>query len=58
MKYHKCLIEKEGADLGEDNPRLNCIYKVYDENGKFRGNALTLSTAKDFIDHSFNDIYL
>ena len=58
MKYHKCTIKKVPTDLGEDNPKLNYTYEVYDENEKYINVALTLSSAKDFIDSGFDTNYL
>ena len=57
MKYHNCIIKKVKEDLGEDDERLNYIYEIY-KDGKFINNALTLSTAKQFIDSGFNENYL
>lgn len=57
MKYHGYLIKKTPTDLGENDARLNFTYKIYKDN-KFKANALTLSTAKEFIDSGENDNYL
>lgn len=57
MKYHGYEIKKEYVDLGETRKSLNCIYNIL-KNGKWIANALTLSTAKQFIDSGENDIYL
>lgn len=57
MKYHTYQIKKVSADLGEENSRLNCTYEIW-KDGKYINNALTLSTAKEFIDSGENDIYL
>lgn len=57
MKYHGCLIEKVASDLGEDDPRLNFVYEIYHE-GKWKNEALTLSTAKQYIDSGFDENYL
>lgn len=54
MKYHKCVIKKVPTDLGEDNPRLNYTYEIY-QNNQYIDTALTLSSAKEFIDTGFND---
>lgn len=54
MKYHKCVIKKVPTDLGEDNPRLNYTYEIY-QNNRYIDTALTLSSAKEFIDTGFND---
>lgn len=58
MKYHGYIIKKVATDLGEDDPRLNYTYEVYDKDGKFINTALTLSTAKEYIDSGLNDNYL
>lgn len=57
MKYHKCVIKKVPTDLGEDDPRLNYTYKIY-KDGEWLDNALTLSSAKEYIDSGFDDNYL
>ena len=57
MKYHKCVIKKVATDLGEDDPRLNYTYKIY-KDGEWLDNALTLSSAKEYIDSGFDDNYL
>lgn len=57
MKYHKHIIKKVYADLGEINDRLNYIYEIY-KDGKYINTALTLSSAKDFIDSGYNTNYL
>lgn len=57
MKYHDCEIIKRHEDLGEDNPRLNFVYEIYHK-GKLKNEALTLSTAKQYIDSGFDDNYL
>lgn len=57
MKYHKCEIKKIAADLGESDHRLNYIYQIY-KDGEWLDNALTLSSAKEYIDSGFNDNYL
>lgn len=56
MKYHKCVIKKVATDLGEDDPRLNYTYKIY-KDGEWLDNALTLSSAKEYIDSGFDDNY-
>lgn len=53
MKYHGCEIKKVRDDLGEDDERLNCSYEVY-KDGKYVNVALTMSTAKEFIDSNFD----
>ena len=57
MKYHNHEIKKVFADLGEENPRLNCTYEIY-KDGEYINTALTLSTAKSYIDSEYNDAYL
>lgn len=49
MKYHNYEIKKVATDLGEDDPRKNYVYEIY-KDGKYIVEALTLSTAKQFID--------
>lgn len=58
MKYHNHIIKKVSTDLGEDNPKLNFTYKIYDSKGKYINTALTLSTAKEYIDSNYNSLYL
>lgn len=58
MKYHNCIIKKVYTDLGEENKRLNYTYEIYNKDGKYINVALTLSSAKEFIDSGFNQIYL
>ena len=57
MKYHKHEIKKVYADLGEENPKDNYVYEIYN-NGVHIATALTLSTAKTYIDSDYNDTYL
>lgn len=57
MKYHGYLIKKTPTDLGEDDARLNFTYHIYKDN-VFKANALTLGTAKEFIDNGEDDNYL
>ena len=57
MKYHKHEIKKIPTDLGEDDPRLNYTYGIY-KDGVYINTALTLSTAKTYIDSGYNDTYL
>lgn len=57
MKYHKHEIIKVPTDLGEDDPKLNYTYKIY-KDGEYIQTALTLSTAKDYIDNNYNESYL
>ena len=57
MKYHGHIITKTPEDLGEENPRDNFVYKI-EKDSQFIANALTLSTAKQFIDSGYNQAYL
>lgn len=57
MKYHKYEIVKVSEDLGEEDERLNCVYKIY-KDSEYRATALTLGTAKEFIDGGEDDNYL
>lgn len=58
MKYHKHTIVKVREDLGEEDERKNCVYEIYDESGKYINVALTIPSAKDFIDSGYNENYL
>ena len=58
MKYHNYIIKKVHEDLGEDDERLNYVYEIYDKDGKWINDALTLSTAKEYIDSGLNPNYL
>ena len=57
MKYHKHEIRKVPTDLGEEDPRKNFTYEIYKE-GEYIQTALTLSTAKTYIDSGYNEAYL
>lgn len=57
MKYHGYQINKKSEDLGEDNQRLNYVYEIY-KDGEYKETALTLSSAKSFIDSGENEVYL
>jgi hypothetical protein len=57
MKYHNHEIKKVPTDLGEENPCLNFTYEIY-KGGEYINTALTLSTAKEYIDSEYNDTYL
>lgn len=57
MKYHNHIIKKVYTDLGEDNPRFNYTYEIYKDN-KYLNTALSLSSAKEYIDTDYNEIYL
>ena len=57
MKYHGYEIKKVKADLGETDQRLNCLYEIY-KDGQYINEALTLGTAKEFIDGGEDENYL
>lgn len=57
MKYHGHEIKKVHTDLGEDDPRLNYTYEIY-KDGTYINTALSMSTAKTYIDSNYNDNYL
>lgn len=57
MKYHGHEIRKVATDLGEEYARDNYTYEVY-KDGVYINTALTLSTAKTYIDSGYNDTYL
>ena len=57
MKYHKHEIKKIPTDLGEENPKLNYTYEIY-KDGEYINTALTLSSAKLYVDSNYNDTYL
>lgn len=57
MKYHKYIIKKVPTDLGESDPRLNFTYEIY-KDGVWKNNALTLTSAKEYIDYGEDDNYL
>lgn len=57
MKYHGYEIKKVATDLGEFDPRLNFTYKIF-KNGEYKDTALTLTSAKEYIDSGENDNYL
>lgn len=56
-KYKGHTIIKTPMDLGEDDERLNYVYKIYKGN-KYLNEALTLSTAKAYIDSDYDENYL
>jgi hypothetical protein len=58
MKYHKHTIKKVYEDLGEMDDRLNYIYEIYNEKGEHINDALTLDSAKEYIDSDYDDNYL
>lgn len=53
----KVVKMKVYTDLGEDDDRLNYTYEIY-KDGKYIQTALTLSTAKEYIDSDYNENYL
>lgn len=57
MKYHGHEIKKVYTDLGEERERDNYTYEIY-KDGEYINTALTLSTAKTYIDSEYNDTYL
>ena len=57
MKYHGHEIIRKNANLGADKPRDNAVYEIY-RDGKYIQVALTVSTAKEYIDSGYNEIYL
>ena len=57
MKYHGHEIKRVKMDLGENDERKNCIYEIY-KNGEFIQNALSINSAKDYIDSNYNENYL
>jgi len=57
MKYHNHEIKRVPADLGEENNRYNCVYEIYKDN-TYIATALTVSTAKEYIDSGYNENYL
>ncbi len=57
MKYHGYEIKKVPSDLGESDARLNYTYEIY-KDGEYKNTALTISTAKDYIDAGEDDNYL
>lgn len=57
MKYHKHEIKKVYTDLGEERPKDNYTYEIY-KDGEYINTALTLSTAKTYIDSEYNETYL
>ena len=57
MKYKDHIIIKVKSDLGEEKNKLNVLYEI-SKDGKYINTALTLSTAKEFIDSGYNETYL
>ncbi len=57
MKYHGYIIKIAPEDLGEENPKDNRVYEIY-KGEEYINVALTLSTAKDYIDSGCDERYL
>lgn len=57
MKYHKHEIKRINTDLGESQKAKNCVFQIL-KNGEYIATALTVSTAKEYIDSGYNDNYL
>lgn len=57
MKYHKHEIRKTPTDLGEYDERKNYTYEIY-KDGNYIQTALTIETAKTYIDTDYNETYL
>lgn len=57
MKYHKHEIKKVYVDLGEENEKDNRVYQIY-KDGQFINEAITLDSAKDYIDNDYDENYL
>lgn len=57
MKYHGHEIKKVATDLGEEKASMNYTYEIY-KDGQYIQTALTLSTAKEYIDTGYNENYL
>lgn len=57
MKYHGHEIKRVPMDLGEEDNRKNCVYEI-SKDGKYIQTALTISTAKEYIDTDYNENYL
>lgn len=57
MKYHGHEIIRKASDLGADKQRDNAVYEIY-RDGKYIQVALTVSTAKEYIDSGYNENYL
>jgi hypothetical protein len=57
MKYHNHEIKKVATDLGEEDARKNFTYEIF-KDGQYIQTALTLSTAKTYIDSGYNETYL
>ena len=57
MKYHGHEIKRIKTDLGENDERKNCVFEI-SKNGEYIQTALTISSAKEFIDSDYNENYL
>lgn len=57
MKYHGHEIKKVKTDLGEEREKDNCTFEIF-KDGKYIQTALTISTAKEYIDTGYNENYL
>ena len=57
MKYHNHEIKKVPTDLGEERAKDNNTYEIY-KDGKYIQTALTVSSAKEYIDSGYNENYL
>lgn len=57
MKYHGHEIIRIPMDLGEEEASKNCVYEIR-KDGEYIQTALTLSTAKEYIDHDYDETYL
>lgn len=57
MKYHNHEIRRVYADLGEERERDNRVYQIF-KGGEFINEAITLDSAKDYIDNGYDDNYL
>ena len=53
-KYMGHIIVKIPEDLGEDEEDMNYLYKIY-KDGKFIQEALTLDTAKEYIERGYDE---
>lgn len=51
MKYHKHIIKKVHADLGEFEDKWNYMYEVYTLDGKYVGEEPCLNGAKELVDY-------
>lgn len=58
MKYKNHTIQKVYQDLGESKHHLNYIFEIYNASGDYLMSALTLSSAKNYIDSGYDENYL